>query len=629
MSFWNRVLNGTVAVLLAAGWVVPDAEGKMKQEQNRSDVAERYKWDLTTIYVDEQAWEADLARVREQVVQLGACKGTLGNSAESLADCLDLYFDVQKRLYRVYSYASRLYHIDMADPKAQAANDKVSRLATEVDEGASFLAPELLAIPAEKLAGFTGSQRMKDYRVFVSNVTRRRDHIRNAEVEATMAASGDMASVAQQSFSTLTTVSIPYPEVALKDGTRTQLNQAAYGALRALPDRDDRKLVFEKFWENFRQYVDTLANLLSGKISVDRFSSKMRGYSGDLEASLDATDVPVELYHNMIAQVRAARPVLWRYLDLRKKMLGLENLEYYDLYTSIVADADFDYPFEEAEKLIVEAVEPLGAPYVKVIKEAFAGRWMDVYPSKGKRTGAYSSGAVYGVHPYVLLNYTDDYNSMSTTAHELGHALHSYLSNGHQPFAMADYPTFVAEVASTVNENLLRLHLVKKETDRNKRLFLLSQALENFRTTVFRQALFAEFELRVHQMAWEGTPLTAETLNETYLALLKEYYGEVEGHIHIDALYGAEWSYVPHFYYNFYMFQYTTSFIAATAIAQSLFEGREGMRRNYLEMLSAGGSRSPVDLLKMAGMEMSGADPYETAFRSMNEVMDEMEKLID
>jgi len=376
------------------------------------------------------------------------------------------------------------------------------------------------------------------------------------------------------------------------------------------------------------EYKETFAGLLASRVNVDRFYALAGNYGSDLESSLDRTDVPTEIYHNMVTQVRAGLPVLHRYLRLRKQILGVEELGYHDLYTSIVASVEWTFGYDEGMKLVIDSLGVMGRDYTKVLKESVKERWADVYPTEGKRTGAYMSGEAYDVHPYVLLNYTDDYSSVSTTAHEFGHALHSYLANGTQPYPTSGYPIFVAEVASTVNEILLRLYMSRQEKDKKKRIFLLGQALENYRTTVFRQALFAEFELLIHEMAQEGKSLTADLLSETYLRLLKEYYGEAEGCIRIDSLYAVEWAYIPHFYYNFYMFQYTTSYIAATSIAQTIFDGDEKARDAYLEMLKAGGSLSPVQLLKMAGVDMSGPGPYEKSFQAMDKILDEIEELL-
>ena len=329
----------------------------------------------------------------------------------------------------------------------------------------------------------------------------------------------------------------------------------------------------------------------------------------------------------MIEQVRAGGEYLWRYLRLRKRLLGLAQLAYHDLYTPIVPAAKPVYPYESAKEILLQAFAPLGPDYVATLAEAFRSRWVDVYPTVGKRSGAYMSGSAYDVHPYLLLNYNDDYESLSTMAHEFGHAVHSHLSNKTQPFATARYPIFIAEIASTLNENLLRQYLLGNVLDRNLRLFILGQYLENFRQTVFRQALFAEFELMIHDMAKQGTALTATVLDQKYLTLLRGYYGEAEGVTSIDPLYATEWAYIPHFYYNFYMFQYTTSFIAATALSNGIYSGNEQARLRYLEMLKAGGSKYPVELLQIAGVDLSNPAVYEEAFKSFNQALDEIESL--
>jgi len=345
-------------------------------------------------------------------------------------------------------------------------------------------------------------------------------------------------------------------------------------------------------------------------------------------ASLNRTNVPEAVYRNMVKQIRAGLPLLWRYLKLRKKLMGVKELAYHDLYVSIVPKVDWPFPFETCRKLIEASTKPLGADYVKIIAMAFDKRWMDVLPTAGKRSGAYMSGGAYDVHPYMLLNHNNDYDGLSTMTHELGHAAHSWLANKRQPYHNAGYPTFTAEIASTLNEDLLRLYMLADEKDKKRRLYLLGQYLEGWRTTVFRQALFAEFELKIHEMARAGKPLTADLLDSTYLDLLKTFYGHDKGVCKIDPLYAAEWAYIPHFYYNFYMFQYTTSFIAGTAIARDIHGGDVKARDRYLEMLAAGGSKYPAELLAIAGVDMSVAKPYETAYVSLRKALDEAEGLV-
>ena len=621
------VVTSILVVALFAGG--PAAEAKMGETtKDRGKIDATYTWNIQDLYPTLQDWEQELLELEGRIEQFVGFRGSLANSVSHLADCLDARFVLLRQFHKLASYAARVYHQDMRISDSQGLHDRIGKIGTKAEAVLAFVEPELLAIPAEKLEEFLKSKRLQVYRQYLHNVTRRREHIRSPEIEAVVAQTGDMAAGATKVYQTLATVNMPWPEVELSNGDKATIDQSGYGALRYLPNRDDRLKVFQAFWTRMNEYKETFAGLLATKVNTDHFYALAGNYDNDLQSALDRTDVPTDIYHNMIKQVRAGLPVLHRYLKLRQKILGVEKLGYHDMYTSIVASVDWKFDYDSGFDTILAAMEVMGSDYVKVLKGARDQRWTDVYPTGGKRTGAYMSGEAYDVHPYVLLNYTDDYSSMSTAAHEFGHALHSYLANKHQAFPNAGYPIFVAEVASTVDEILLGLYMSKKETDKARRIYLLGQALETYRTTVFRQALFAEFELLIHQMAQDGKPLTADALNETYLKLLREYYGEEQGLTEIDPLYAAEWAYIPHFYYNFYMFQYTTSYIAATSIAQTIFDGDTKARDAYLEMLKAGGSRSPVELLNMAGVDMSGPGPYEKSFKAMDRILDEIEELL-
>ena len=624
----NRIASIIVVMTLCVPAVASAGENAMKAKTlSRSQVDEKYKWKIEDLYPSRQAWEKDLAQLNKELAAVGKCRGRLGRGVKVLARCLDEGFSLLKRLYRLYAYAMRLHDQDARDTDGQELKSIIQKTSTEVDARMSFVEPEILRIPPARLKKWRRSRLLADYRHYLDNITRRRRHILPADQEKLLAQAGNLAAVPTNVYQTLNTVNLPYPEVTLSSGEKVKLTAAMYTRYRALDNRADRLTVFRAFWGVYRAFRESYAALLAGQVNRDHYFAEARKYKSDLAAALDVNNVPTSIYLNMIEQIHQARPLLWRYLKVRARLLGIKDLGYHDLYPSIVPRVEMKVPFDQARQVLLEALAPLGRDYTGVLEQAFGQRWADVYPTEGKRSGAYSDGAAYDVHPYVLLNYNDDYESLSTMAHEFGHAMHSYLSNKNQPFAMADYPIFVAEVASTCNENLLRLHLLKKESDRQKRLFLLGQHLENFRTTVFRQALFAEFELKIHQLASQGVPLTADKLDELYLQLLRYYYGEAEGVIKIDPLYAVEWAYIPHFYYNFYMFQYTTSFIAATSIAENIFAGDGQARQAYLKMLKAGGSKYAVQLLKMAGVDMTAARPYQVAFESMKRTLDEIEKL--
>jgi oligoendopeptidase F len=594
--------------------------------KDRAAIANEYTWKLDDLYPSDADWESDLTRLTTDTTVFAGYRGNLGQG-ETLVQCLTLYFELSKRYARLESYAERLNDQDGRAVTGQELKARIQQAGTELDTATAWVGPEILGLAPERLAELLAKPSMKDYRHFVDNIVRRRAHIRSPAEEELIARAGDVAAVPEDTYQILSTINMPFPEITLTSGEKVTLTQAMYTRYRSTPDRNDRINIFHTFWNALRRFRESFAQLLTGAVARDHFYAVVRGYPSDLESALDHTNVPTALYTSMIEQVRASREHLWRYLRLRKRLLGLAQLAYHDLYTPIVPAAKPVYPYESAKEILLQAFGPLGPEYVATLAEAFRSRWVDVYPTIGKRSGAYMAGSAYDVHPYLLLNYNDDYESLSTMAHEFGHALHSHLSNKTQPFATARYPIFIAEIASTLNENLLRLYLLSNVLDRNLRLFLLGQYLENFRQTVFRQALFAEFELVIHDRAMQGTALTADLLDQTYLNLLREYYGEAEGVMTIDPIYATEWAYIPHFYYNFYMFQYTTSFIAATALSNGIYSGDETARARYLDMLKAGGSKYPVELLQIADLDLSNPAVYQEAFKSFDQTLDEIESL--
>ncbi len=623
----KRVFLACLAVAVLSPLARGEEKGaKMSTIPKRSDVEEKYRWKLEDLYPTLEEFEKDFAKVEADMAAFAKCQGKLGRSTKDLRGCLDQLFDMSKRFARLATYSERLHDQDGKDVKGQELHDRIEKLGTRFSAAVAFVEPEILAIPAAKAKAMQKQKALADVGHYLDNILRRRPHVLSKAEEELMARTGDMAAVPENIYETLSTVNLPFPEIDV-DGQKTRINQAMFTRHRAHPDAAVRKRVFEALFGTYRAFRETMAGLLSGTVSRDHFVAKSRRYESDLQAALDRTNVPTSIYHNMIKNVRANRELLWRYLKLKQKLLKAQKLLYSDLYASVIPAVEMKIPYQEAQKIILEAVKPLGPEIVGILNAAFEQRWIDVYPTEGKRSGAYMSGSAYDVHPYLLLNYVDSYDAMSTTAHELGHAVHSYLSNKNQKFHDADYPIFVAEVASTANENLLRLHLVAKESDRAKKMFLLGQYLESWRTTVFRQCLFAQFELLIHDAAQKGTPLTADFLESSYLGLLRDYYGAEQGVVEIDPLFSVEWAYIPHFFYNFYMFQYTTSFIASVAIAERIFAGDAKAREGFLSMLKAGGSLYPVDLLKLAGVDLTQDEAYRTAFASLERAIGELEKL--
>jgi oligoendopeptidase F len=451
----------------------------------------------------------------------------------------------------------------------------------------------------------------------------------SAPEEKILAETGLLAAGPSSINSIFSNAELPFPTVTLSDGTAAKMNQAGFARFRALPVRADREKAFQEFFQTYNQFRQTFGAQLAAQVNKDIFYAKVRGYDSSLHSALDENNIPVEVYHALIRNVNNNLDSFHRYLELKKRMLGVEQLKYSDVYAPVVDSVDLSFTFDEAVDLVVQAVQPLGDDYAGLVRRSYTDRWIDVYPTPGKRTGAYCNGSCYDVHPYVLLNYNGQYDDVSTLAHELGHAMHSYYSNLKQPYPTADYSTFVAEVASTLNEALLIDHVLKTIDDDNVRLSLLMNYLDGIKGTVFRQTQFAEFELAMHEKAEAGEPLTGDTLTELYGDILKRYYGHEQGVCAIDDLYCIEWAYVPHFYYNFYVYQYSTSYTASTAMSERILAGEEDAVEKTMEFLSAGGSDYPVPVLKRAGVDMLTNDPFDRTMRVMNRIMDQIEEILD
>jgi oligoendopeptidase F len=466
------------------------------------------------------------------------------------------------------------------------------------------------------------------YRMYLVDILRRKAHKLSEKEEKILAETALMAGGPGSIYSVFSNAEMPYPEIMLSDGAKALLNKAGYARHRSSAIRADREVVFDAFWTAINQFKQTFGVQLYSHLQAHAFTMRTRSYDSCLQQALDRNNVPTEVYHSLIDNVRANLDTFHRYLRLKKRMLGVETLKYSDLYAPVVQDVDLEYTFDEAKALVLDAVKPLGPDYARVVEKALNERWIDVYPTPGKRAGAYSSGNAYDVHPYILLNYNGQFDDVSTLAHELGHTMHSYYSNKNQPFPLASYSIFVAEVASTFNEALLIHKMLGEIEDDDVRLSLLMNYLDGIKGTVFRQTQFAEFELRMHEMVERREPVTGDTLTDLYGRILKDYYGHEKGVCHIDDLYTVEWAYIPHFYYNFYVYQYSTSFTAATALAEEVFSGTGGAVQRYLDFISAGGSDYPVEILKKAGVDMTTSGPFEKTILTMNRTMDEIEAIL-
>ena len=601
------------------------------QTKERSEIADKYKWDLSVLYSDVNAWEQAKDAFAQKIEQLDDNQGKLNESAETLYSTIDLYFSALKDLYLLYDYASRLSDEDLNNSANQELTQQINNLYTMFSEKTAYLSPEILAIePAAIQKFYDEYPQLSDYKIFIENIQRMREHTLSPEEEQILASAGLITSNFSDVYSIFDNAEKPLPKVTLSSGEEVELSSSMFVKYRTAANREDRAKVFEATFNNYKNFQNTIGANLAGKVKSDYFYSKNRDYESALEMSLDPYNIPVSVYTNLVDQINKNLPTLHRFLELKKKMLGVDTLHYYDLYTSIVKEVDMDFTVDEGQQILLDVFKPMGEEYVNTVKKAFENRWIDYYPTPGKSSGAYSSGAAYDFHPYILTNWNDDYESLSTLAHELGHTMHSYFSNKTQPFQYSDYATFVAEIASTMNENLLNDYMVKHAKTDEEKLFLLGSYLELLRTTIFRQTSFAEFELDIHQKIENGEPLTGEKMSDIYYDIVKRYYGQDEGVMVVDDYIRYEWAYIPHFInYSYYVYQYSTSLIYATAFAEKVKEEGEPAVANYYKLLKGGSSDYPINLIKAAGVDPLSSEAFDLTMKRMNDVMDEIEALLD
>ena len=625
MSARSRRLTVAATLIAILSLSLPAAG----QQQERSAIADKYKWDLTPLFPSEGAWRTAKEKVAGQIPTLAEYKGTLASSPQRLADALDAANALSKEFVRVYIYANMKSDEDTRESKYQAMVQEMQQLAARFGAETAFMEPEILKIDKATIDKFMAAEpRLTVYTLYINDIQRRRDHTLTDSEERLLASASVVTSAPSNIYGVLSDADFPYPTVTLSDGKPVRLDTANFSVLRASKNREDRQKVMSTFFGALGTFGGTFGSTMSGQVQSDIFYARARKYPSALQAALDGPNIPVSVYTRLVDGVNRHLPTFHRYLTLRKKMMGLSELHYYDLYAPLVSSVDTDYSPEEAQKQIRLALAPLGDAYLAGVDRAFSERWIDLFPSPGKRAGAYSNGAGYDVHPYMLLNYNGKYNDVSTLAHELGHTMHSFLSNKTQPYPLAAYPIFVAEVASTFNEALLIDRMLKTIKDDATKLALLGNYLENIKGTVFRQTQFAEFELRAHEMAEKGQPLTGDVLSKLYAEITRKYYGHDKGISIVDDYIAHEWSFVPHFYRGFYVFQYATSFTASSALAEKVLAGDASAITKYLAFLSAGGSKYPIDLLKEAGVDMTTDEPLELTMKAMNRVMDEMEKIL-
>jgi oligoendopeptidase F len=599
-------------------------------QKERANIADKYKWDLTDIYKTEDAWQADKERIAEQMQKITRFKGTITQSAQNLLECLEFNSNLSKEATKLYIYASMHSDLDTRVMKYNGMQQELQQLFSDFGANAAFIEPEILTAEWETIEKFMKEEpRLEVYRMGLENMFRTKKHTLSEAEERIMALSGMVSGVPQSVFGTFSNAEMPEPEVTLSDGEKVKLNSATYSKYRASGNRADREIVFEKYWGNFAKFKGTYGEMLYGNVKKDVFYARARHYESALESALYPNNIPVEVYHSLVDNVNKNLPAFHRYLEIKKRMLGVDTLKYLDLYAPVVEDLDLKYTYDEAVKITLDALKPLGDDYMSVVKKATGERWIDVYPTPGKRSGAYSNGAFYDGHPFILLNYTELYNDVSTLVHELGHTMHSYYSNKNQPYPLSDYQIFVAEVASTLNEVLLFNYMLEKVEDDDVRLAMLMNWLDSFKGTLFRQTQFAEYELRIHEEVEKGKPLTGDEFSAIYTDIVNRYYGHDKGICHVDDYISMEWAFIPHFYYNFYVYQYSTSFTASISLAEKIMEGNKEALESYLAFLSSGGSDYPIELLKKAGVDMTTSAPFDKAIESMNKVMDEIEKILN
>jgi oligoendopeptidase F len=599
------------------------------RQRERAQIPDHEKWDLSAIYADDGAWQRQKERLKDDLQAIDRFRGILGKSPGTLLACLELTTGLAKEYARLYCYASMRSDEDTRDSACLGMEQEISQLGSDFSARTAFVQPEVLQIGRQTIdAWIAGEPRLNVHRHGLDDILRRKDHTGTEGEERILANAGLVADAPHSIYSVFTNADFPFPEVELSDGNRVRLDQSAFSLYRTIPNRKDRQKVFAAYFTRLGEYSRTFGTQLAAEVKKNIFFTRSRKYDSSLRRALDGGNIPPAVYHGLIENVHAGLGTFHRYLDLRKRLLRLEQLHYYDLYAPVLPDLDARYSYDEACGLVLDSLSPLGTDYCAVARKALTERWVDVHPTTGKRSGAYSNGGVYDVHPYILLNYNGKYDDVSTLAHELGHTMHSYLTNTIQPYATSDYSIFVAEVASTFNESLLMDSMFRKMTDDAERLSLLAHELDGIRGTVFRQTQFAEFEWRIHERAERGESLTGEVLGDMYERLCRTYYGHDNGVCIVDPEIRHEWAQIPHFYYSFYVYQYATSFTASTALSEMILGGDTVAVKRYLDLLSAGGSDYPINLLRRAGVDMTSARPFELTMRRMNRVMDEMEAIL-
>lgn len=595
-----------------------------KEEKLRCEIEDKYKWDLTKIYKDEKEWQRDFDDVKEKILKVLEYKDSFLSNGKKLYEYLKYDEEVSRKLEKIYYYAHLNYDADTLDEKYKVMTNKVSDLFTKYNELSSFVVPEILKLDEEKLNTFyKEEEKLEDYRFSIENIYRFKNHTLDEEKEKMLSNLSKCLSNPEETYEALTDSDFEYDYITDEKGNKVKFNESNYSLFIKSKDRSVRKRAFEMLHNKYKKYIRTITSTYKGEVETNVVLAKIRNYDSAISASLYSDNVPVDIYNNLIKVVNDNMDVLYDYYDLKREILSLDRLHMYDTYVEIINKIDKKYSFDEAKEIVMEALSVLGDKYVKNLKKAFDEKWIDIYHSKGKRSGAYSSGN-FDVNPYVLLNFEGTLNDVSTLAHELGHSMHTYLSCKNNPYQYSSYEIFVAEVASTVNELLLANYMLKNSKNKEEKLAVINHILDLYKATLYRQTMFAEFEKETHKLREKGEVLTSDLLSNTYYNLVKKYFGP---NVLCDDLIKYEWARIPHFYYNFYVYKYATGISAASYIVDGILNNKEGALENYMKFLKSGGSMYPLDELKIAGVNLNSKSVILSAIKTFEKYLKEFKDI--
>jgi oligoendopeptidase F len=618
--------HGAVFLVLAAS-VIAMPEDVRANETALSDT--QYTWDLSELYISRAAWATELERLRAQVDFLAPYAGKLGDDSATLLAALEANSAFARELARLWTYASNLRNTNLGAPEGQEIVGRVQALGQSASAAQSFLVPEIVSLGEERIMTYIAAEPgLEKHSLYLRDALRQGQHVLSPESEQVLSLMATALSASQNARDILANAEIDWPIITLSDGTKARINSAGYGLYRQTSSRADRIAVFDAFWGTWRQYESTLGATLNGEVQANVAKATARGYENTLAYFLSGDNLPTEVYRTLVEVTNDRIDVLHRYFELRARMLGVDDLSYHDIYPPLV-ETDASFSIEVTREAVLASIKVLGSDYTGTFAAASKERWMHVYPQPGKRSGAYMSGAAYDVHPLVLLNHQDDYNSASTYAHEWGHAMHQLLTNENQPYELADFSIFTTEIAAIANELLLQQHMLAGARTEDERLYYLGYALEQMRGTFYRQVMFSEFELAIHEAVERGEALTGSRMTQIYGEILKRYHGHDAGVMEITDREMIEWTYIPHFYYNFYVYQYATSIAGAAYFVDRLNSGSDAARETYMRFLEAGGSDYPLEILRAAGLDMTSRAPYDAVIDRMDAVMDEIEAILD